>query len=308
MTSLQQWRHLGGMQSWRGQQVFIIDSAQHDASAIQKPALVLIHGYPTSSWDFSPMWADLCVTFRVITLDMLGFGFSSKPHPYRYHIAEQADLLEFVLAAAQLQQCHVLAHDYGDTVAQELLARDLERHKNSEPLRYLSVALLNGGLFPEAHRPRAIQRWMAGPLGPVLALFASRRSLLSTFSSIFGEHTKPDAQTLEAVWQLVSENNGLRVLGPLLTYLAERRQYRERWVGALVDAHIPLAMINGSSDPISGAHMVTRFREVVGIQHFIRELAGIGHYPQLEATAAVLSAYQEFMHGCGVTQKYSFDR
>jgi len=298
MKTLEEWRQKGSMQSWRGHRIFVVDSARHDAekTTTAKPVLLLVHGYPTSSWDFNPLWADLCGSFRVIAMDLLGLGFSSKPHPHRYHIAEQADLAEWVLAEAGVQQCHLLAHDYGDTVVQELLARDLERTES----RYVSVALLNGGLFPETHRARPIQRWMAGPLGPVLALFASRGRLLSSFSAVFGENTRPIAEELECVWQLVSENKGLRVLGPLLTYMSERRQYRERWVGALTAARMPLALINGSDDPVSGAHMVARFREVVGSQYFIRELPGIGHYPQMEATAEVLAAYREFTQGAGV--------
>ena len=42
---------------------------------------------------------------------------------------------------------HILAHDYGDTVMQELLARDIDRRvKGEEGLKYLSVVFLNGGL------------------------------------------------------------------------------------------------------------------------------------------------------------------
>jgi len=189
----------------------------------------------------------------------------------------------------------VLAHDYGDTVTQELLARDLER----EQPRYRSVVLLNGGLFPETHFARPMQKLMAGPLGPLLAHLTSRRKLLATFSSVFGAHTQPDEATLEAVWQLVNYHNGLHVLPPLLGYIAERRQFRERWVRALREARMPLALVNGSADPVSGAHMVARFREVVGTQHFIRELPGIGHYPQLEAPQAVLDACEEFWNGIG---------
>jgi pimeloyl-ACP methyl ester carboxylesterase len=85
----------------------------------------------------------------------------------------------------------------------------------------------------------------------------------------------------------------------LLGYIAERRQFRERWVRALREARMPLALVNGSADPVSGAHMVARFREVVGTQHFIRELPGIGHYPQLEAPQAVLDACEEFWSGIG---------
>jgi pimeloyl-ACP methyl ester carboxylesterase len=47
--------------------------------------------------------------------------------------------------------------------------------------------------------------------------------------------------------------------------------------------------------------MVARFREVVGTQHFIRELPGIGHYPQLEAPQAVLDACEAFWREIAAT-------
>jgi len=136
---------------------------------------------------------------------------------------------------------------------------------------------------------------MAGPLGPLLARFTTQKKLLRSFSAVFGANTQPDARLSDSVWQLVNHGNGLRVLPPLLSYIRERKQFRERWVGALLSARMPLALINGSSDPVSGAHMVERFRQVVGVQHFIRELPGIGHYPQVEAPQQVLAAFQEFI-------------
>ncbi len=296
IDSLQQWQNSGRFLDWQGHQVFVVDSSDHDPAAREKPVLLLVHGYPTSTWDFSHLWPQLITRFRVVGADLLGLGFSGKPRPHRYCMAEQADLMEFLLQQAGVQQCHVLAHDYGDTVTQELLARDLDRAQS----HFLSVILLNGGLFPETHRARTMQKLMAGPLGPLLACLTSRNRLLGTFSSVFGSATQPGAATLEAVWQLVNYNNGLHVLPPLLGYIAERRQHRERWVSALRQARMPLALVNGSADPVSGAHMVARFREVVGTQHFIRELPGIGHYPQLEAPQAVLEACEAFWKDNGV--------
>lgn len=296
IDTLQHWKHLGRFLDWQGQQVFLVDSADHPPATDEKPVLLLVHGYPTSTWDFSDLWPQLSARFRVVGADLLGLGFSSKPRPHRYCMAEQADLIEFVLQQTGVRQCHVLAHDYGDTVTQELLARDLERPQS----RYLSVVLLNGGLFPETHHARTMQKLMAGPLGPLLARLTSRSKLLGTFSSLFGPQTQPDEPTLEAVWQLINYHNGLLVLPPLLGYIAERRQFRERWVNALRQARMPLALVNGSADPVSGAHMVARFREVVGTGHFIRELPGIGHYPQLEAPEAVLSACEAFWKDNGV--------
>ena len=79
----------------------------------------------------------------------------------------------------------------------------------------------------------------------------------------------------------------------LIRYLVERRQQRERWVGALRHAMIPLALIDGAADPISGAHMARRYQELVPNAD-ITLLDGIGHYPQVEAPGAVLAAYTAF--------------
>jgi pimeloyl-ACP methyl ester carboxylesterase len=43
------------------------------------PVLLLIHGFPTASWDWHKLWNDLTQKFRVIAPDMIGFGYSAKP-------------------------------------------------------------------------------------------------------------------------------------------------------------------------------------------------------------------------------------
>jgi len=83
----------------------------------------------------------------------------------------------------------------------------------------------------------------------------------------------------------------------LIGYMAERRRYRERWVGALVETKTPIRLIDGIDDPISGAHMDARYRELVPNADIV-ELPGVGHYPQVEAPAAVQAAVLEFMARC----------
>ena len=46
-------------------------------------------------------------------------------------------------------------------------------------------------------------------------------------------------------------------------------------------------------DPVSGAYMATRYRELVSNPDVV--LDGIGHYPQLEAPEGVLDAYLSFV-------------
>jgi len=291
-----QWRAAGATLAWQGHDVFYRDSSRDsahgaapDANA-DRPALLLLHGFPTSSWDWRHIWDALARSYRVIAFDYVGFGFSAKPPGYRYNMADQADLQEAFLRQHGVSEYHVLAHDYGDTVAQELLARQAE--PGSRP-RLASVAFLNGGLFPEAHRPLLTQKLLLSVLGPVVAQLMSQRAFARAMGRIFGPETQPDEALLEAFWQLIEFNDGRRAFPSLIRYMVERRQHRERWVGALEKPTVPLKLIDGGADPISGSHMVDRYRELVP-QPDVTLLPAIGHYPQCEAPREVLAAYLAF--------------
>ncbi|MBK5920084.1 alpha/beta hydrolase [Rhodothalassium salexigens] len=283
------WRARGHMLSLGGHRLFVID----EAAPVDSPPVVLLHGYPTSSWDWHRIWPALLRHHRCVAPDLLGFGFSDKPQRHRYTIAEQADLVEALMDRLALPPVHLLAHDYGDTVAQELLARDNARPDAGR--RLLSVSLLNGGLFPETHRARPIQHLLASPVGPVVARLASKARFMAGLAAVFGPETQPTADEIDAFWAIMSERRGQPVLARLIGYMAERRAHRARWVGALQDAHCPVQLINGSADPVSGAHMVARYAELVRDDDAIVALPGIGHYPQMEAPAAVIAAYSEFI-------------
>lgn len=283
--SLAEWRGAGRTIDHRGHAIFVREGGRADGEP-----LLLIHGFPTASWDFEAVWEPLAARYRLITLDLIGFGFSAKPRRYRYSIVDQACLCEHVLVDAGMTSYHVLAHDYGVSVAQELLARQCA-DGNRPVLR--SAALLNGGLFPETHRAALVQRLLLSPVGSLVARLTSRAAIARTMRRIFGPRTPPDDALLDAFWALIHEGDGAAILHRLIGYIPERRLRRERWVTALQRATVPLALINGPEDPISGAHMVARYRELVPSPD-VTLLDGIGHYPQVEAPDRVLEAYLAF--------------
>ena len=87
-------------------------------------------------------------------------------------------------------------------------------------------------------------------------------------------------------------------LRKLLRYIAERRRHRARWVGALQQADVPLALINGLEDPISGRRIVGRWKQLLPTAP-VFELPGVGHYPQVEASDDVVAAYLKFVEVTG---------
>ena len=279
---LRDWIAAGRTAVYRGHSIFVT-VAGHPAAE----PLLLLHGFPTASWDWQALWPALASRYRTYALDLIGFGLSAKPAEYSYSIVDQADLCEAFLTSEGVRAYHVLAHDLGDSVAQELLARQRE---SGERPQLLSVAFLNGGLFPETHRPVLIQRLLLSPVGPLVAQLSSRETLARNMRRIFGPDTQPDDELIDGFWFLLTTNDGRTVMPKLIRYMLERRTRRERWIGALQAGHVPLKLIDGVHDPISGRHMVERFRELVP-QGDVTELQGIGHYPHLEAPRAVLDAY-----------------
>lgn len=285
-----QWQKTGQQRQLDEHSLFCIDTGEQD-----RPAILLIHGFPTASWDWFKIWPALHQHYRLLAIDMLGFGFSDKPNPHHYSIHEQADLQQRFLADAGIARCHVLAHDYGDTVAQELLARHEETPSAQRGCEFLSICFLNGGLFPETHHALFTQKLLLSPLGPLVNRLAGKAKFESSVCKVFGENSQPSQFELDSFWQLVNYNKGKHLFHNLITYMRDRREHRERWVSVLQQAQLPLALINGSADPVSGAHMVERYRELGCRLDFFQELAEIGHYPQVEAPEEVAAAYLAFL-------------
>ena len=258
-------------------------------TAGQGEPLLLIHGFPTASWDWHCLWQPLAQRYRVIACDMLGFGDSAKPLNHRYSLLEQADLQQALLAHLQIEQAvHVLAHDYGDSVAQELLARHYE-----QCIEVASCVFLNGGLFPETHRPVLMQKLLLSPLGWMIGRAFTRDALVKSFRQIFGPQTGPSESELDDFWSLIETHRGPRILHKLIGYIPERRVQRDRWLAAMQRSEVPLRVIDGEVDPVSGAHMVQRYRELIADADTVM-LPGIGHYPQIEAPVQVLKHYLAF--------------
>lgn len=263
------------------------------AGQSHKDTILFIHGFPSAAWDWHFMWEPMQQHYQVIALDLLGYGLSDKPYPYRYTIEEQARLIEALLQKLDLSSCHVVAHDYGDSVAQELL-RNAEAGQS--PLNFKSITFLNGGLFPEVHRPLLTQKLLKGWLGPILCRLMSKNGLRKSFTRIFGKDTPPKDNEVDAIWSLISQQKGMRVMPSMLNYLDERRVFRDRWLAAMQHTSTPLQFINGIEDPISGLHMLERYQELVPDSVTHRLIAG--HYPQLELPQQVLEKVSGFISEC----------
>ncbi|WP_299609349.1 alpha/beta hydrolase [uncultured Aquimarina sp.] len=282
--NLQDWKNSGLYFTYKNHEIFYKKEGKGDP-------LILVHGFPTSSWDWHKIWDRLVDSYQVYAIDMLGFGFSSKPEEFVYTIGAQVDIWEAFLLSEGISSFHILAHDYGDTVVQEMLART--REKDAYPLNINSVCFLNGGMFPETNFPTLTQKLLLTPLGGLLKYFMGRHTLAKNFKKIFGKKTQVSEQEIDDFWETIAYNSGKNVIPKLIKYLKERKVYKIRWREALQYTDIPKRLINGGVDPISGKHMATFYKENIADADVVI-LETIGHYPQTEAPNEVLHHYLEF--------------
>lgn len=115
---------------------------------------------------------------------------------------EQADITEHILSYLGVKKAHILTHDYGVSVMQELLARKVN-------FSILSVSFLNGALFPDLHRARLVQRLLENDiLGPIVSKFMTYYSFRRSLGEVFGPNTQPTEEQFKDFWNLVMFNGG----------------------------------------------------------------------------------------------------
>jgi pimeloyl-ACP methyl ester carboxylesterase len=258
------------------------------------PWMTLIHGFPTSSWDWAPIAPTLAKRYRLLTFDLLGFGDSDKPSGHDWSAFEQADIVEGLWRHFGVNETRVVAHDVGMTVALELLAR---QEDGNLATRMTDYTLMNGGVYTGFHRPRPIQVWLQRPvIGALIAQLLSERRFGQAFAEIFGPGHQPTAEELHQHWESVARRNGSKNYHRLIKYIPERRANAARWEAAVEQSKTPIRFVWGMADPISGAHMAEVIKERRPNADIV-ELADVGHYPHLEAPDRVTAAIIEGPQG-----------
>ncbi len=274
----EEWRTRGTHLDIEGHSLFVVDT--NPEADRDRPALVVLHGYPTSSHDYYRVLDDLAREYRVIVHDHLGFGLSDKPRDFSYALMEQADVALLLWQRLGVRSAHVFSHDYGTSVATELLAR---WNRGFRPVRLESMTLCNGSVHIELAKLRVIQKLLRNhTVGPMVARLSSQRVFNRNMRRLWHDPSVLAQEDLDLMWQLLIRDDGKEVLPRITQYLRDRVLFWHRWVGALRQSRLPLGFLWGAEDPIVGADVArVHHREAPGSR--LTLLEGVGHYPMLEA-------------------------
>jgi pimeloyl-ACP methyl ester carboxylesterase len=283
ITTTTGWEAIGRHRHLLDHRVFTVDvpaigPEQHD------PLLVL-HGFPTSSFDYAAVLDGLRAGRRVLLFDMLGYGLSAKPDR-GYTMALQADIATAFVADLGIERLALLTHDMGDTVGGELLAR---RAEGAWPVEVTHRVVTNGSIYIEqAHLTDGQQLLLSLPDellpdGVPIDVASLTQSLRDTFSAEtpLVPPGWPEDPVPEAAAQVVHDE-GHRLLPRLIRYIEERRANERRFTGAIETDPAPLHIVWGLDDPIAVPSMVDTLAAARPDATVVR-LENVGHYPMMEA-------------------------
>jgi pimeloyl-ACP methyl ester carboxylesterase len=277
-------------------EIFVIDVPAADGGAAGLDPVLVLHGFPSSSFDWRHVLGALSARRRVVLFDHLGFGFSDKPDR-RYSIELYADVAEAVVLACGLHRFALLTHDLGDSVGGELLARQLDGTFDAE---VSARVLSNGSIYIDMAQLTPGQQLLLGldderfdvssvGLDPAEGI---KRGLAGTFAP----DLQPDPEELEGQWAVTSYQDGHQLLARTIRYIEDRREREDRYTGAIEAHPSPLFVLWGDLDPVAVHAMTDRLleRRPGTPRH---TLEGVGHYPMVEAPERFASAAVAFLDG-----------
>jgi pimeloyl-ACP methyl ester carboxylesterase len=253
-----------------------------------KPSLVLIHGYTASLYVWhkvAPLLAD--AGFHVIAVDLVGFGYTSKPRWFSYTIDAQARMVSRVMNRLGIGRATIVGSSYGGAVAMTLA---LDYSASVEKLVLLDAVcndeVLDHPILRMANIPG---------VGEVITPFLVdsrpmlRHRMRNTIAKV--NHSS-----------LVNEDRVSNVLRPLAakdahhSVLATSRNWRAKRLE--MDAHLidqPTLLIWGEQDNIIGIHNGYKLHDSMLNSRFVI-LRDCGHVPAEEKSEIVSDLVTEFCH------------
>jgi len=248
------------------------------------PALVLIHGFASSTLVWSKVFLKLAYAgFRVIAVDMLGFGYSAKPRNGEYTIRGQAKLLIGLLDALGIPRALLVGSSYGGAVAATCALDYADRVEklilvgtvnNNRPLAFKLMRVFGSPLFGDVFSP---------------LLIGSRRLLRHRMKRVYDRHA----------WVLDERRVDARHL-PLRAASTQRALIRtvRRWDAERIsrDAHLidkPTLLLWGENDreiPLADGERL--HTEIPGSRLIV--FLNCGHLPHEEYPEAFTNLVTDF--------------
>jgi pimeloyl-ACP methyl ester carboxylesterase len=253
----EKWRASGNFFQWqspqaenKGRAVQVFYTCMGDAA---KPAFLMLHGFPTSSFDYHLLAEKLQPDFRICTFDFPGYGLSDKPaNGYRYSLRDDAQLTwDFVTKIVPLKEFVLFSHDRGDSVSLAFL--ELVQAAQDPPFRITHQFLTNGNVYLPLSNLTDFQKRLLDPQTSAAVVKAVTAPVLAAGmgNTTYTPPLKPADPEVAALAYLFDYQAGVQVLPATIQYLNERKQFEVEFLQTLAKSPIPATVIWGAHDMVS---------------------------------------------------------
>lgn len=209
------------------------------------PTLLLLHGFPTSSYDYIQTAPSFTSTHNVLTYDQIGFGLSSKPKEgYRYNMENQARVMDWVVKErvrgdeVEGRVLDIVSHDMGNTVLTEYMRLRVNGMLDGgKHCKVNTVVFTNGGMVYDLISKRLGQMIITSSWGELFVTWCPK-GLRDWFSrkqlrTIWGNNRERMEGDIENIMALTEYDGGDTIIDKLSYYLIERSGGEDHWVEAV---------------------------------------------------------------------------
>lgn len=250
------WRDAGTELRWRsttaandGQEVSVFTRR---CGTPGKPALVCVHGFPTSSIDYSALTRELADDFDIYLLDFPGYGLSDKPPaPYVYSLYDDARLLVHAITEVwRLRDYRMITHDRGSSVGIIAVNMLTAAMPESAPI---DLIVTNGNIFLPLSNLTAFQvALLDDATARATAAATTPEGLAAGLGfTVFMPRRTPDNPEIQALAETFAHNEGVSVLPDTIRYLHERAKDESGWLDTLSQSGVSTTLVWGVHDNVS---------------------------------------------------------
>ena len=239
-----------------------------------KPKLVLIHGFPNSSFDYYKMIPYLEDEYHIAALDFPGSGFSDKPlDGYNYMLAENAEIVDhFVREVVGFEDFALFTHDRGVSIGLAFLGNYLDNPSPGYTVNYHFLS--NSGMFLPLANLVPFQL-------SLLDADAGERMIQARSAQPRRTEGEPESLAFSDIFAFNQGNISLLYVG---RYLLERQVNETRWLENLLRSPVPVAYLWGLTDNVNPIripnHVWDTYLNAREVESSFWILPTAGHYPQ----------------------------
>ncbi len=239
-----------------------------------KPKLVLIHGFPNSSFDYYKMIPYLEDEYHIAALDFPGSGFSDKPlDGYNYMLAENAEIVDhFVREVVGFEDFALFTHDRGVSIGLAFLGNYLDNPSPGYTVNYHFLS--NSGMFLPLANLVPFQL-------SLLDADAGERMIQARSAQPRRTEGEPESLAFSDIFAFNQGNISLLYVG---RYLLERQANETRWLENLLRSPVPVAYLWGLTDNVNPIripnHVWDTYLNDREVESSFWILPTAGHYPQ----------------------------